>query len=50
MTVDQCPVCKRHVSPTGGGNVYRHRDKAGKNCPMSGKPFALVIETETEVA
>lgn len=37
-----CPVCCREVTATGGFNVYRHQDKAGHDCPMSGKPFTLV--------
>ena len=45
----RCPVCHRIVFPDSG-NVWRHRDKAGRNCPMSGHPFELVRQHESEVA
>jgi hypothetical protein len=38
----RCPVCFRASCRTAAGCVVRHRDKAGNNCPMSGKPFALM--------
>lgn len=32
-----CPVCRRHIESTGStGRVWRHLDKAGNQCPMSG--------------
>ena len=44
-----CPVCKRVIF-NDGATVWRHRDKAGNNCPMSGQPFALIRQNEREVA
>lgn len=36
-----CPVCWREVAETYGVRpaYYRHSDKAGNNCPMSGQPI-----------
>lgn len=48
--MNNCPVCHRKVTPTQADNVWRHRDKAGNNCPMSGKPFDLIHQTESDVA
>lgn len=46
----KCPVCRRTVFPTPAYNVWRHRDKAGHNCPMSGHPWFIVENAESEVA
>ncbi|SKF67446.1 Uncharacterised protein [Mycobacteroides abscessus subsp. bolletii] len=35
-----CPVCRKPVR--------WHSDKAGGNCPMSGKPYAWARPTDSE--
>lgn len=35
-----CPVCKRHVIPTGHGNIQHHRDSLQREvCLGTGLPF-----------
>lgn len=38
MTAD-CPVCRRRIPIGTTGTAWRHRDKAGNNCPMSGHQY-----------
>lgn len=41
------PVCWQPIHSTGQGTVHWHSDKAGGNCPMSGKPYAWARPTES---
>ena len=49
MNAAKCPVCWRTIF-ADGSNVWRHRDTAGNNCPMSGHPFYLIEQHERAVA
>lgn len=33
----RCPVCWKTTTTRADGAVRRHTDKAGHNCPMSGR-------------
>lgn len=46
MSAALCPVCHRIIHPTSRGNVFRHLDKAGNHCPMSGHEFPETVWTE----
>ncbi|SKN31107.1 hypothetical protein [Mycobacteroides abscessus] len=43
-----CPVCRKPIVSTAAGAVRWHNDKAGGNCPMSGKPYAWARPTDSE--
>ena len=45
----QCPVCRRPIAATPTtGRVWRHNDKVGGMCPMTGRH--LPIETTERTA
>ncbi|MDZ7886571.1 MAG: hypothetical protein U5N53_28370 [Mycobacterium sp.] len=41
----ECPVCRRELKPTRGGNIPAHYDsiRAG-TCPAEGEPFRIMLE------
>lgn len=44
----RCPVCRQPVYPTVHRTVRWHNDSLGARvCPMSGKPYAWVLPTES---
>ena len=43
-----CPVCKKPIAATPTtGRVWRHNDKAGNLCPMTGRHLPIEEERRT---
>ena len=39
-----CPVCRRAVKPTRGGNIPAHLDSIREDtCPAGGHPFRIAL-------
>jgi hypothetical protein len=46
-----CPVCRRAVKPTRGGNIPAHFDSIREDtCPAGGYPFHITLVLTPEFA
>ena len=44
MTTYLCPVCRRAVKTTRGGNIPAHLDSIREDtCPAGGYPFSITL-------
>ena len=47
--VYECPVCRRVLKPTRGGNIPAHYDSHRiDTCPAEGEPFYIMLERQPD--